>query len=221
MIIDDIRDKFIEVFGQVRSGIEESDAYNQLRERYDSLPPAGQIATLSGAALLMLFLALQVPFVFYSTSSDYLAMVDENRDLVLDFYRAKREKDLLPPSSNSMGLSEIEARARRIVKESRIQESQLTSIMPLAGNLNGKALSVIPKGLSSEGIEIQLSNLNLTQVVDYGYQLTQIGPGVFISGLEVKPGAEPGNYFDAKFRVVSFRGKSELNSGSNDKGTKR
>lgn len=202
MTLDDIRDKVFESLQAVKGRLEESDAYNQLKERYDSLPPLTQKAILGAVGVIATYIVLQIPLSYYDQGSENVALFEENRDLVLDLYKVKRHAMALPQTAPPLEAGELESRARAAVNNARVQPEQVKAIT-MFDNSGSHASSFIPKNVTQSGVEVRLANLNLSQIVDIGHALTNLGSAKIV-GMEVKPGAAPGNYFDATFKVVSF-----------------
>lgn len=203
MILDDIRDKTLELLQSAKSQLDESDAYIQLKERYDSLSPFFQKIILSAIGALFAFVLLQFPLGYYNTGSDNIALFEENRDLVLDLYSVKRRSLATPAMAPPLEASALETRARSAVSSARVQPDQIKGIS-FFNNAGPTSSAFIPKTVTQSGVEIRLANLNLNQIVEIGHSLSNLGSMTKITGLEVKPGLAPGNYFDATFKIVSF-----------------
>ena len=202
MILDDIRDKVLEALQTAKASLEESDAYLQLKERYDSLSPVMQRSLLTVVGFLFAYVFLQIPMSYYDAGTENLAMFEENRDLVLDLYKVKRHALAIPQTMPPLEASDLENRARMAVSSARVQPEQIKGIS-FFDNAGSRSSSFIPKNVTQSGVEIRLANLNLTQIVDIGHALSNMGSSKMI-GLDVKPGSVAGNYFDAIFKVVSF-----------------
>ncbi len=202
MIFDDIREKALERLQSFQASLDESDLYIRLKERYDSLSPIGQKLVLGTIVFLFAFLILQFPKSYYDAGSENLALFEENRDLVLDLYKVRRLAIVTPQAAPPMSGSELENRARSAVTGARVQLDQIKGIS-LFDNAGPNASKFIPKSVTQDGVEIRLANLNLSQVVDIGHALTNMGSAKIV-GLDVRAGSASGNYFDATFKVVSF-----------------
>lgn len=202
MILDDVRDKALETLQVVKSKLDESETFNRLKERYDSLSPIMQKTIQSIAALVVALILFQFPKSFYDTGTENLALFEENRDLTLNLYRIKRLSITTPQTVPPLQASELEGRARTAVTAARVQPEQIKGIS-LFDNAGPHSSSFIPKEVTQAGVEVRLANLNLTQIVDIGHQLTNQGSAKIV-GLDVRPGTAVGNYFDATFKVVSF-----------------
>lgn len=203
MILDDIRDKSLELLQSIKGQLDESDSYIQLKERYDSLSPFFQKLILSAVGLIFGFFLLQFPLSYYNAGSDNIALFEENRDLVLDLYNVKRRSQATPAISPPLEASALEGRARSAIASARVQPDQIKGIS-FFNNAGPTSSSFIPKAVTQSGVEVRLANLNLTQIVDIGHSLSNLGSMTKITGLEVRPGLALGNYFDATFKIVSF-----------------
>lgn len=202
MILDDIRDKALETLQSAKGRLEESDLYLQLKERYDSLSPVLQRTIQIVTALAVAYVLLLFPMSYYDHGSENLALFEENRDLILDLYKVKRRDLLTPQGPPPLESSELEGRARNAITAARVQPDQIKGVS-FFDNSGARSSAFIPKNVTQAGVEVRLANLNLTQVVDIGHALTNLGSAKIV-GLEVRPGSAPGNYFDAIFKVVSF-----------------
>ena len=220
MILDDIRDKTLEGLQSIKSQLDESATYNKAKESYDSLPAAVQRGLLVATGLIFTLIVLQFPYSFYATSSENLALFEENRDLVLDLYRTKRTSLLTPQSAIPLEPSELEGRARTAVTNARVQPEQIKGIT-FFDNSGPTASSFIPKNVTQSGVEVRLANLNLAQIVEIGHALTNLGSTTKITGLEVRPGTAAGNYFDAIFKVVSFNVPQTSNASAKTTGRRK
>ncbi len=212
MILDDIRDKALEGLQTLQAQLDESDSFNQLKERFDSFSPVVQKVILASVALIFGYVLLMLPLSYYDTGTENIALFEENRDLVLDLNRVKRRSIATPQTSPPLETTELESRARMAVTTARVQPEQIKGVS-MFDNAGAQSSSFIPKNVTQNGVEIRLANLNLTQVVEIGHALTNMGAAKII-GMDVRPGTVPGNYFDATFKVVSFNIASAPASGS-------
>ncbi len=202
MILDDIREKALERLQSFQASLDESDSYIRLKERYDSFSPLVQKLLMGTVVFLIAYALFLIPKSYYDAGSENLALFEENRDLVLDLYKVKRLAIVTPRAAPPMSGPELETNARNAVTNARVQQDQIKGIS-LFDNAGPNSSKFIPKSITQSGVEIRLANLNLSQVVDIGHALTNMGSAKII-GLDVRAGSVPGNYFDATFKVVSF-----------------
>lgn len=202
MTVDDIREQVLDAVQRAKSSLDESNLYLSLKEKYDSLSPVVQKLVLGTVLVLFAWIFLLLPKSFYDTGSENLALFEENRDLILDLYKVKRLAITTPQSAPPLTQMQLESNARSAVTSARVQLDQVKGVSNF-DNAGPNASKFIPKEVTQAGVELRLANLNLTQLVDVGHALANIGSAKIV-GLDVRPGSVPGNYFDATFKVVSF-----------------
>ena len=203
MIVDDIKDRVLEALQAAKAAIEETDAYMQLKERYDSLNPSMQKVLLGAIGFLFAYLVIQIPMGYYTSGSDNLALFDENRDLILDLYRAKRRSALAPTAPSPLSAGELESRSRNALVAARIPPDQIKSISPF-DNRGPQSSSFIPGEVEQKGVEVHLANLNVNQIIEVGHSLLTVSDSARMIGIEVKAGTHAGSYFDTTYKIVSF-----------------
>jgi hypothetical protein len=69
MNLDDIKDQLKERLHAVMARAQESSAWMQAQERFDSLSPNAQKAIIAGVAVLAAFAILAFPWMYYSAST--------------------------------------------------------------------------------------------------------------------------------------------------------
>lgn len=213
MFIDDIKDRLLESAQAVKSKLEENDQYLAVKEKFDSLDPLAQKVIAGLVAFIIVFILFQIPMSYYSSSSENLALFDENRDLVLDLYRVKRRAMLAPQAPMPVPAADLEARARNALGAARVQPDQIKSVA-FFDNQGPRASSFIPKTVEQKGVEVRVANLNVTQIIDVGHALSTLAESVKMVAMEITPGSQPGSYFDASFKLVSFSASTGSSAAS-------
>lgn len=202
MAFEDLKDQALEALQNAKSKLDESELFLKIRDFYDALPVLGQKAVVGFIGIAIAFVLFMIPFSFYSSGSENLALFEENRDLVLDLYRVKRKIISSPQTPPPMDTSSLESFARNAVNGARVLPEQIKAISFVDGSAS-KASTAIPKSVRKNLVEIRLANLNLTQVVDIGYALSNI-QSTKVMSFDIRPGSAQGNYFDVMFKIVSF-----------------
>lgn len=202
MAFEDVKEKTLEGLQSAKGKLDELEAYQKLREQFDSLGPIPQKIVLATIGLGVAFIFFLIPKSFYDAGSENLALFEENRDLVLDLYRVKRKALAAPQTPPPLDSSTLESYARSAVTNARVQPEQIRAISALDGS-SVKPSDAIPKALRKNLVEVRLANLNLTQVVDIGHALANIQSAKVLA-FDLRPGTAEGNYFDVLFKIVSF-----------------
>lgn len=198
MNFDDLKEQLREQFSALASKVQESPTWIQLTEVYQNLSPNGQKAALAGLAALFTLILLALPMTFYFSSQESVAAFEDQRQLIRDLYRVSRAAKTLPPAPAQPG--DLTSLIRSRLDIARLAPEQIGSVAPmeLTGNIVG-----IPKALDRTGVRVNLSKLNLRQVVDIGHNLQSAHPSVKMTGLDIRANSEDDHYFDVVYQLVS------------------
>ena len=79
---------------------------------------------------------------------------------------------------------------------------QNLSVQPISGAELGGGFA--PPGITQDGVKVDLATLNIKQVVDIGYDLQNLAPGVRLVGLVMNPNVKDGRYFDVSYKIARF-----------------
>lgn len=217
MNLDDIKDQLRERATTVWVQIQETSLYNNLKEKYETLPTTAQKAIAYAAGVLTALIVLSIPYSYISSSGAAIEEFDENRSLLRELLRVGRAAKEPPPLPPGMTVPDLQSRVQGLLQEFTLLPEQLGGFQPLPGRPAG---SLAPSIVEQAGIGVLLKKLNLTQVVDIGYRLQTISPGVKLMGLEMNANSDDNHYYDVTYRVVSFSLPSlqdEPDTGANDK----
>lgn len=199
MNLDDIKDNLKSQLGQTWSRIEDSSAYNQLRDRFENLTPTNQKLTLMGAGAVIALLIISVPYSYYSTSTDYVGTFEEKRGLIRELLKVTRESNEVPDLPVAPNADMLKGTVEGQLHMAKLLPEQMKSIEVMTADTN-----LIPKGLLESGLRISLAKLNLRQIVDIGYNIQAISPSVKMSGINITANAEDPRYFDVEMKLVSL-----------------
>lgn len=199
MTLDELKERLSAELTQTKERIEESAAFNQLRDRYENMSPAMQKLSVVGAAALVSALILSIPYSYFSTSSDYVTEFEGKRSTIRELLKVTRESsevpNIIPAPNTDMLRSNIENQ----LKAANLLPEQMRGTQ--AGS-NGSQL--IPQNLTQGILEVNLAKLNLRQVIDLGYQMQNINPSVKITDMTMTANREDNRYFDVVFKLVSL-----------------
>lgn len=201
MNLDDLKDRYTEVVSQLKESLEESSLYNTLRERFEVLSSTAQKSIIIGSSALLVLILLSIPLSFLSTSGDYTSEFDENRQLIRELLRT-RSAGSGPPLPRGLNSSELESRVNGLIKQGSLLDNQIAGLEVLPSS--DPSLQLAPKTITQFGLKIMLNQLNLKQVIDFGYQFQTLDPSVKLIGMEMKASKKDNHYYDTTFKIVSF-----------------
>lgn len=199
MNFDDIKDNLKSQLGQTWSRVEDSSFYNQMRDRFENLTPTNQRLTLMGMGALLALIIISIPYSYYSSSTDYVSTFEEKRGLIRELLKVTRESSEVPDLPQAPSPDMLKSSVESQLNMAKLLPEQMKGIEVMAADTG-----LIPKGLLSGGLKINLAKLNLRQIVDIGYNIQNISPSVKMSGLNISANAEDPRYFDVEMKLVSL-----------------
>jgi hypothetical protein len=206
MNFQDLKDNFVSQFKVVLDRVEESTAYQQLKDRYENLTPNMQKAVNLGAVAVVVVIFLTAPWgsLLQSVSNldEYLA----KRALIRDLLKTAKEVNELPEMPQAPMAEEFKARVESELQSARVVKELIKSIevVPVSSNL-------VPADLIDSELEIQISKLNLKQIVDVGHQIQAINSAAKMSDVSLSANAEDARYYDVIYRVLLLKTMSSSN----------
>lgn len=196
----DLRDQLIERFLEVWHRIQENDHFIELKDRYQSLPQHYQTLIKALGVLLVAVMIYKIPAGYMASSIEKEAAFEENRQLVRDVIAAgKLEKSIVPPTPGPSG-STLESRVQQIVTEEKVLAEQ---IKPTEKKDSVASPKVITKKVRQNGLKMNLTNLNLEQMVKIGEKIDQI-PGVRLINWVAQASRQDSHLFSVDFELASF-----------------
>jgi hypothetical protein len=202
MALEDFREQLKEKISESWSKIQESPAYNNAREKFETLSPGAQRGIIFGTLAFIAALFLSIPMSYFSSASSSVTDYNSTRELLRALLRASRlanEAASLPPSITP---EELKSRLQGDLAAVNLLPEQMGGLLDIDVNSLGKSLA--PKGINQSAVSLTLKKLNLKQVVDVGYQIQQINPSVKLAGLSVTASSPDPHYFDAIYKVVIY-----------------
>jgi type II secretory pathway component PulM len=205
MAFEDLRDQFSERAQAVWGRVQESSVYIQLSEKYADLNPTSQKIVAVVAILLVSLFTLMIPWSYISSSNTSLALFEENKALLRELYRVSRASSELQGAPPQIDPGQLQGRAQGQLTSMGLQAEQVGGVTIIDNaQPGGPQLPGVPKAVQQKGIEVTLKKLNLRQIIEVGYQMMTIQPGLKMTGLTVTASAPDPHYFDAVYRIISF-----------------
>lgn len=202
MAFEDLREQLKDRASEALAKIQESSAFNTLRERYESQTPTGQkLIAATGLVFAFLFV-LMFPYSYISSGSDSLALFEENRELIQGLLRASRSASEPPPLPPPMSSDTLRTTIERMVREQGLIPEQTAPIENVPPDVNK---TWAPPGVLHAAVAVPLKKLNLKQVIEIGNFLqNNLGPGTKLMGIDVVQSAGQTHYYDMILQLVSF-----------------
>lgn len=218
MAFETTREQLKEQTAELLSKIQESSAFNNAREKFESQPPATQRLLSILAVVFVVLFFLYIPYGYIETADMNLELFEENQVLISGLLKSAKSAKEPSPLPQALPQDMFKGRVESILKDARLVPDQIGEIQPLpdrpAGNL-------APKVVQQTGLAVPVKRLNLSQVVSIGHQLQGMGAGTKMMGLEISQSAGQTHYYDVVFRLVQFSLPAVFNDEPADTGGKR
>ena len=196
---EDLKEKLKSIAQQLGEKIQETEGYNQLQDRYQSLNANSQRLVWIIGSFLILALVLFYPLGQISNSQSLITSFEEKRTLIHDLFKTYRESSgnsgvPVPPQFESLKASvETIINGANLIPEQRVGTIQSV----VEGRL-------IPQSLVSHVLDVKLAKLNLKQIVDIGTALSGISESVKMKDLVISAHAADTRYFDVSYKLYSL-----------------
>ena len=217
MNLDDLKDQTKEQFEQASRKVQDSSLYIALKEKYDILSPTVQKVVLALGGLTLLFIVLLIPLSFLMSASDSVDQFTSTRKLTRDFIKTQRELKQGPSIPPSTGVSFLQRRVQSILEDNRLLEDQILNVAPSAA----KSSDLTPKGIESKALIVELSKINLRQIVDIGYRLQTMSPSAKLTHMQVNANPEDDHYYDVNYEVTAYKVPVEKVEPENNKKSRK
>lgn len=192
---EQLKSKLTELFEKIK----ETESYQQISDRYQTLTPIGQKIARTVVFGFVLLIFLFFPLNQIATSKEFIATFEEKRNLIRELFKTYRDSSqvsqLMPaPTSDSL-IGTV---------NSSLQNEELLPEQIISINLGSAEGRLIPKDLMTDVVDVKLSKLNLRQIVDIGSRLAGISKSVKLKDLIMTANAEISGYFDVTYKLYSL-----------------
>ncbi len=200
MNLDDLKDRFKSEGKALADRVQESSAYNNLKDRFDSASPGGQKAILIAASCLLVLAILYIPWGYYSSSALSVEEFEDRRQLIHDMMHVTRETSDTPELPVPPSLDAIRSSVEQFIKSAGLIDKQKGTIGVVT-----EPSTLVPAGLNQGILSVQLKMLNLTQLMDIGYQIQSISSSIKLKDLIVEPSSENPKYLDVIYKLIVLK----------------
>lgn len=201
MAFEGLKDQLKEQWADLSAKIQESQAFNSARERFESQTPTNQKVILAVAATFVALILLSFPYGYISTSSEYMTQFEENRELIQGLLRASRSAKTPSPLPPPMDSATLRGRVDAILKTNRLLPEQIGEMQDMP---SPAVKDLVPATVVQNGIVVQIKKLNLTQIISLNTQFQNMGAGTKLMGIDIVQSAGQTHYYDIIARVVNF-----------------
>ena len=198
--LEELKDQLKTTLQTTWERIQESEAYNQLSDKYQSLSPSGQKVAQAVTALLIAGVVFYSPISQLQISNELMVQFEDKRTLIRDLFKTYRDStgglQMAPAPQVADLISTI---------QSSLQNSKLIPEQIVGVDMSQAEGRLIPSSLQQGVVEVKLAKLNLRQVVDIGLQLANISTAVKVKDMLMQANAEMAGYFDVSYKLYALK----------------
>ncbi len=198
--LDELKDQLKTSLQTTWERIQESEAYNQLNDKYQNLSPSGQKIAQVVTAVVLAGIVFYSPISQLQLSSELLAQFEEKRTLIRDLFKTYRESSGGLQMAPAPQAGELISTVQNSLQSSKLIPEQIVSV-----NTTQAEGRLIPANLQQAVVEVKLAKLNLRQIVDIGAQLANISQAVKVKDMFMQANAELAGYFDVTYKLYALK----------------
>lgn len=197
--VDDIKEQLKASWQNIWQKIQETQAYVQLQDRYQTLSPSSQKLTRLAGVLVFILILVFYPMSLFFTSQDSITSFEEKRNLIRDLFKTYREASAQPNIPIPPSIDSLKSSINGILTTADLTDEQKGGV--IEGAIEGK---LIPQNLVSHVLQISLSKLNIRQIVDIGVNIVGISESVKMKDMTITAHPTDTRYFDVVYKLYSL-----------------
>ncbi|AZZ37132.1 hypothetical protein CIK05_10120 [Bdellovibrio sp. qaytius] len=198
--LEELKDQLKSTLQSSWEKIQESEAYNQLNDKYQSLSPSGQKVAQAVTALFIAGIVFYSPISQLQISSELLTQFEDKRSLIRDMFKTYRESSGGLQMAPAPQATELISTIQSSLQGAKLMPEQIVSV-----DMSQAEGRLIPASLQQGVVMVKLAKLNLRQVVDIGLQLANISQAVKVKDMLMQANAEMAGYFDVSYKLYALK----------------
>jgi hypothetical protein len=188
-------------FKDLATKIQDSPAFQQIKEKYDDLPSTQQKLVLALTLGIVIFFVFSIPYDNWSRSDESLTQFETERNLINQLHLVMKESSEGTVYTPAPPVGQVKTDL-----EMRLQQFQL--VAEQIGNIQvdmSSTANVIPLGSQEGSIKLPLKKLNLRQLVDIVTELQRMHMGVKLVNFKVDSNLTDPRYLDALLDFIVIK----------------
>jgi hypothetical protein len=206
MRFEDIKEQLIDTAKFYLEKIKESPYFIQLQEKYEELSPNVQKLLKYAGAFMLVYFIFSFPLSWRNQANENIDKYQKNRKLIEDLLNVQVELQNAPDININVSGADLQAQTNEVIEKSGLGPDQIKPSTVITSAQ--RQFNFIPKEINYVGIEVVLSKLNLTQVLDIGTKLQNVNRSAKLIELDMQANKDDNHYYDVKFLLASFTGAS-------------
>lgn len=176
-----------------------------LKDKYDNLSSLHRKIIYSFSILTFSCLLLYYPFSHLYSSWENMNDFNTKKKLIKEMINLSSTKNIQSSKSYQPNQNPVKFIERRIPTLG----INKTLVKGVKKAKSATPLNNLPFSARVETVEVQLKNLNLKEIVQYGHQMEQFSNNIKLTNIEITENPEKENYFHVSYFLSFFLFKKE------------
>lgn len=211
MNLDELKENIFSKLKVEFEKFQDSSLYLTVSERYQNLSPIAQKLVLIGIFTVTTYLVVSIPLDYYNNSNNHLAEFSGKRELVRELLKASKEAQEIPNIPVPPDVNSVKSRIQSRIEIAKLIPEQIKSVEVISDSSK-----LVPNKFNQGMVQVQLSQLNLGQIVDLAHQIMSISPSIKLQDLEMSAHSKDDRYYDVIMKVLVLEVPSFDSSSEDD-----
>lgn len=199
MTLNDFKEQLQQRFQQLGDRLQDSSLYNQIKDKYQNLNPRRQKLIIFLIVIIGLGIVIHFPYANWMESHENISQFERRRDLIRRLLTASREGREAPQIPRPPPADSLRSMVLGRIEGAHLLDEQLKSV-----ESSSSESQIITDSLSAGGLVINLTKLNLRQLIDVSQSISSISPSVKMVKMKLQPNAEDSRYHDISLSMVAL-----------------
>ncbi len=197
--INILKEELINLYKTIYIYLENSTWFHYIKEKYEHLQPLHKKIVNGVASLLLLIVLLYSPFSYLYASWGNMKDFTDKKHLIQELL------SLSDIRRTSSGLQQNNPRNLKNFISQRsetigLPKEQITTIT----QTKGQNLKELKTPVRTESVLVELNNLNLKELINYGHQLETLNNNLKVVNMDITENKQKENYFNAVYTLSLF-----------------
>lgn len=202
MTLDALKERFLQELAETRSRLEERQAYQQLKEKWDLFNPNQKKITVTLIALFIFTLVTLPVYNSYIESDDLITEFENKKELIRTLMLTQKDLSEMSTPTNLVNPEIIKSRIQNEVLQDGLLPEQTSAIENFTDYQGSK---FFPEKIIQSGFQLKLNQITIKQLVQIATRIEGLSEQLKIRDLIVQSDSENKGYLNATVKVLILK----------------
>lgn len=204
MSLNDLKEQLSDQAKDLAEKITSSSLFNQLKEKYDLLDTKVQKVIIYSCITMLILMLINIPLSYYESANSFLERFSDRRVIMSDLLNIQVELDNAPKAPSYMTPDSLKIRVEQKLSELALNQEQIVAVDSIEGDESENS-QIIPSSVMAGGVIVQLSKINLDQILNIGVIMQNLARHLKLLDLNISAHPEDPHYYNASFKLINFK----------------